>query len=182
MKFNKGDKLKVVRGCGNQLVEGSIVTVYSHRNWVYLQDEDGEEEEDGWAQTRFELVEKHISMQEQYEEAVKNIGRNVSWNDRDFGAIHGVGIATTSSVIYKGYSEAVIERLENDGVDFCVFYIANSGSNTFPVKDATIYDVVEVELNSQYKANVSKDTIVVGCQTFPVSILDKLNEAYAKVK
>jgi hypothetical protein len=41
---------------------------------------------------------------------------------------------------------------------------------------------VKVVLNSQYTAEVSKDSIVVGCQTFPIEILDELIEARNKLK
>lgn len=41
---------------------------------------------------------------------------------------------------------------------------------------------ISVELNSTHTAVVSKDTIVVGCQTFPISILDKLIEARDAIK
>lgn len=36
---------------------------------------------------------------------------------------------------------------------------------------------MEVKLNSEYTAIVSKKEIKVGCQTFPIDILDKLCEA-----
>ncbi len=39
----------------------------------------------------------------------------------------------------------------------------------------------EVRLNSKYDAVVTKDTVTVGCQTFPISILDKLVEAREKL-
>ncbi len=41
---------------------------------------------------------------------------------------------------------------------------------------------VEVKLNDEYTAVVTKDTIVVGCQTFPISALTALNEAVNKLK
>jgi hypothetical protein len=36
---------------------------------------------------------------------------------------------------------------------------------------------IKVKLNSKYDAIVSKDSIVVGCQIFPISILDDLVKA-----
>lgn len=41
---------------------------------------------------------------------------------------------------------------------------------------------VEVELNSEYTAKVYKDKIEVGCQTFPITIIDKLAEASRKIQ
>ncbi len=40
----------------------------------------------------------------------------------------------------------------------------------------------EVVLNDNHTAIVTKDTIKVGCQAFPISVLDALNKAYEKVK
>ena len=40
---------------------------------------------------------------------------------------------------------------------------------------------VEVVLNSDYTAVVTKDTITVGCQKFPIAVLQKLLEAQLKV-
>ena len=36
---------------------------------------------------------------------------------------------------------------------------------------------VKIELNSEYTATITKDTVKVGCQIFPISIIDKLVEA-----
>ena len=40
----------------------------------------------------------------------------------------------------------------------------------------------EVKLNDSHSAQVYKDKIVVGCQTFPVEIMDKLRDAWESVK
>lgn len=44
-----------------------------------------------------------------------------------------------------------------------------------------VVDNVKVKLNDDYDAIVSKDTIEVGCQTFPISILDELVEARKQI-
>jgi len=66
------------------------------------------------------------------------------------------------------------------------FIILVSGTLNVPMTDditivpdkPTEYDV---KLNSEYTAKVTKDTIEVGCQTFPVSILKDLREAHNKL-
>lgn len=40
---------------------------------------------------------------------------------------------------------------------------------------------VVVPLNDEYSATVSANSIIVGCQIFPIDVLDKLNEARTKV-
>lgn len=45
----------------------------------------------------------------------------------------------------------------------------------------TFKNSVEVKLNSEYKALVTKETITVGCQTFDVGILDQLVAAHKEV-
>ena len=49
-------------------------------------------------------------------------------------------------------------------------YWAGSGTGDF-----------EVKLNDEYVAKVYKEKIVVGCQTFPPTILDKLYEAHESI-
>jgi hypothetical protein len=41
---------------------------------------------------------------------------------------------------------------------------------------------VEIRLNSRYKAIVSKDGITVGCQKFPLTVIDQLTKAQAELQ
>lgn len=41
---------------------------------------------------------------------------------------------------------------------------------------------IEIKLNDEYTAIVSKDNVKVGCQTFPLSVITKLYNAVEKMK
>lgn len=41
---------------------------------------------------------------------------------------------------------------------------------------------IQVQLNSLYTAYVTKDHVKVGCQTFPMSVMDKINDAIQRVR
>ncbi len=68
--------------------------------------------------------------------------------------------------------------LVNDEVvanGFCVCVRDNCYS--VPINMIELIKDVKVTLNSKYNATVTKETITVGCQTFPVSILKDLQTA-----
>jgi hypothetical protein len=46
--------------------------------------------------------------------------------------------------------------------------------------DSTL--VIKVKLNDSYTADVSKEGIQVGCQTFPLSIIQELSAAFIKIE
>jgi len=55
------------------------------------------------------------------------------------------------------------------------------GQETEWVEFASDSDVVKIQLNSDYTAEVSKDGIKVGCQTFPLEVVKQLAAAVKKV-
>lgn len=55
------------------------------------------------------------------------------------------------------------------------------GQETEWVKFASDSDVVTIQLNKAYTAEVSKDGIKVGCQTFPLEVVKQLAAAVKKV-
>jgi hypothetical protein len=76
--------------------------------------------------------------------------------------------ATSSSTL-------VFDYFQKNG--FCVAVVGEYF--TIPVDQVVLAkDSIEVPLNDTYNANVYKDKIVVGCQTFPISILDELVAAH----
>lgn len=48
--------------------------------------------------------------------------------------------------------------------------------------DKYITKKIAVKLNDEYTAEVFKDKVVVGCQTFPIDIIQKLLDAYLTIK
>lgn len=86
-------------------------------------------------------------------------------------------------VFPKGYKDIhgdsydYIQNVEND---FAVILVTN-GCSHLPVDRVKLDDTRTVELNSEYNAKVTTDTIEVGCQKFPISILDALNKAHEEL-
>lgn len=131
-----------------------------------------------------------ITIDEQIALAKSFIGKTVQSNPK--GETRGV--AVSYSVIYdleKYYAnheleshDAVQKVFDRDG--FVVLLEWYDPDNTFCGN--SVLNVIEcpkeeiVKLNDNYQAVVSKDTIKVGCQTFPVSILDELKEAHKKLQ
>jgi hypothetical protein len=70
----------------------------------------------------------------------------------------------------------------------CIDAWDKSSQPTTPTLSAFIAAIADyrqpvfVQLNEKHKAKVSKDSIEVGCQTFPHSIVKDLADAIAKVK
>jgi hypothetical protein len=71
--------------------------------------------------------------------------------------------------------------------DVSVFIRFNVGCNV-PIRDLHSYRVVypalteKVKLNKNYDAIVSKTDVVVGCQTFPISVVEKILEVSKKLQ
>lgn len=90
------------------------------------------------------------------------------------------------SIRYKGDGKApavVSNFINRNNRQFCV--TLSDGESYVPYELLMVKpkkEFVEVELNSRYTAEVYKDKIVVGCQTFPTSILDKLADALEEIE
>jgi len=76
-------------------------------------------------------------------------------------------------------------RLDGSGLDW---WIRRNNSEEVTVqkfiqlmKEARVEVIEKVKLNDDYTAEVSKDGVKVGCQKFPLSIIDDLSAAKAKI-
>lgn len=79
-------------------------------------------------------------------------------------------------VYFKGQkkSGSINEYLETH--DICV--AVSGGVYTIPVELVEIVpESIEVKLNEKHSAKVFKDKVAVGCQTFPITIIDDLKKA-----
>lgn len=177
-----GTEVKATEG-GWDLIKGNIykLTQDSHINrgkMVYTIRDEKEiyEYDSSW----FEIVEEsRPSMEEQVALAKSYIGKEVlSGPDRI--RIQRV-IVIINEADARNSSQVVLKDFDKHG--YC---IAIKGSCfTVPVLSVQLAPVEPpfkmVELNSTYTAKVTKDTIEVGCQTFPISILDELIAAHESI-
>lgn len=114
-----------------------------------------------------------------YSQPCSYIGKNIQWkNDNPRKVI--------------GFSEYEPDHFRSIAVNDYAFNNKNfivlicEGNYSYPMCDkVTIVPdkptSIAVKLNDSYEAVVTKDSIKVGCQTFPISILKELNEAAAKL-
>jgi len=82
------------------------------------------------------------------------------------------------SARYSSLSTNKIRSLK-DG-ELAIIVNSESGGNLPLDSIEEIPQSYDVKLNHEYTATITKDTIKVGCQTFPISILDKLQDARKK--
>lgn len=97
-----------------------------------------------------------------------------------FDMIHG----NTSVGLYTNMYQQLYPNICLD--DYGIVYGSmGDGEYTWPEDATEIIEYIKkgckppvtVKLNDKYDAIVSKDTVVVGCQTFPIDIIDKLVKA-----
>lgn len=78
----------------------------------------------------------------------------------------------------KVCSDVVFQQLETDDV----VVVVSDDDFSYPVEMVKLAPICKkVKLNDKYDAVVYQDKIIVGCQTFPIGILDELNDAYADI-
>jgi hypothetical protein len=158
------------------LVVGNTYTVDKVDVWdkpvVYLKDCGGRP----YYASYFSLV-KNRSMEEKLEIAKSYIGKTVKikTNTTKF-TVKKVNIVLDhhDAELLKVGSMVVLEEISNVGYAVVV----SDDSVAYPVLSVEPVEEVEVRLKNNYSAIVSKDTIKVGCQTFPSSILEELMTAY----
>lgn len=184
-KFKVGDRVRVVKdGETANIKSGEIYTVIKVTEHevkkacygVYINASSRYFYED-----RFEPENEYMTIEKQLKKANELIGKDVITLDtkRRYTVSHA-GIMTPKDPNLSKVSDNVIKEAKKSG--YCV-YVGNTIYSTHienvyvPVPDPE----AKVKLNDTYEAIISKDTIKVGCQTFPISILADLNDAYASL-
>lgn len=172
--FKKGDKLRVIDEDRPRLKLGDIVEILQDQNFraTILIDNNGNQE--WWFPSRFELVNIRPSMEKQVELAQSLIGKTVKSPGGKVFKVVNVGVRVPKDD--SNMTTITIDNVVNQ-YGFCVYVCGTDAK--FDVMSVTIIpDYVSVELSKGYKAIVKKDTIQVGCQIFPISILEELNKAH----
>jgi hypothetical protein len=146
--------------------------------WKYYENNDPM----GWAGTEYaELVLiDRPSLEEQIKLAKSMVGKEFIWGDSPFKATEW---KITNSLSSRVHSGSVYDEVAEFGV--CV-YLQSVGGMQCPVLCEDLIEVIkpkfiEVTLNGTYNAKVYEDKIEVGCQTFPISILEDLVKASREI-
>ena len=172
-----GDKVKCIK-LDARLTIGEVYTIraiggYQNRPTLYT-DELGSME---YYQDHFELVELVMTVEEQVNLAKSLLGKEVFSKLGTRIVVEDIEVFLTKK---RAYSSTALcgKAFDKDG--FAV--VVKGCGYTVVVKDVVIPpDHAIVKLNDNYDAKITKDTIEVGCQTFPISILDELVAALKKL-
>jgi len=187
MTFKKGDKIrrKVEYLQVNDWKHGRSILIVNndqyHDGTVYFT-VNGHDSLNSIYSEYFELA-KEMTIEDQITFANTLIGK------KSLKSIHTsiyldwipVGIRIyTGNCNYEDSSGSVMEYMKTH--DVCVALIDENNYKSYPV--ALIEPPVEsvtVKLNDVYTVEVTKNSITVGCQTFPVSILEDLIKAHKQL-
>ena len=123
----------------------------------------------------FEMVKDDWTLEEQIAYAKSCIGKTFLFHQSDKRKIVSMGVAC--QVDYLNLPSLINDELCDKGT--CVYLVDNMGSKISVNNDSykEVPTFIEVELNDDYTAKVYKNSIEVGCQTFPIGIIAKLRQA-----
>jgi len=125
----------------------------------------------------FVIVEDEISMEEQVKLAKSYIGKTVVSKKGSKFKVEEVLVIIDDNQLSK-----VSITVHNYYRDNKYAIIVKNDMYSNPITEVTLAPAEKiVKLNASYDAIVTKETIQVGCQTFPISILDELVEAKNKL-
>lgn len=167
--FKVGDKVKCIdnTNAANSLTVGGIYTVAKivECNRICL----AIDEIYGWYPTRFKKVEEVEEVEDTYIK-LENVNITTTrWYVKN-PVINGSYI--TYEVAYRVSNSGTIPLSSSSHI-----ILDDLKFNTCSKKEFDGFGAIKVELNSEYTAIVSKDKIVVGCQTFSVDIVKDLVKA-----
>lgn len=174
--MKKGDKVrvKVGQGYADKLLVGSIHTVYTvDNNRVYLL------KDEWWHIDRFELVAS--GLEAELELARSFVGKKVTRKDGNSSfVVNSAHVVIAESSRDVNASSLVVDEVAKHG--YCVYVMGKNNHNLeiqIPLYNVDLYKDMEVEiqLNDDYKAIVTKKEIKVGCQTFDPSVVEQLAAA-----
>jgi len=120
-----------------------------------------------------------MSIEEQIKLALSLVGKRIKKGGSCPFTVEYMGVASND---YQGrsFSESILNHINKQSI--CVYVGSDTLGMNIPVADAVIVpDEEVVKLNETYSAIVTKDAIVVGCQTFNPDILKTLKEAHTRV-
>ena len=177
-KFKRGDKV-ITDGSNHLLSVAGVYTVdtyheYDQEVWLV--------ETNGWYPiSMFELYNedpkpstKASEIITKYRYAEFLVGKKVTAVGREV-VVESVGLDLSPHD-----NQSNLTRAEYDKLGYSVY--VKYDSCRVPVDQVKLIEHIDVKLNKSYTAKVNAETITVGCQTFPVSILADLSKAVEQFK
>lgn len=123
---------------------------------------------------------KDLDLADHIKKAQAFLNKKVYVVNKDGRKHENFDIPTFITVAYKFQDVSNNSQLTNEYLqdhDFCVVLNAGTSIN-FPYTSVVLAPSSKtVKLNGKYEAEVYQDKIVVGCQTFPITILKELDDA-----
>jgi len=120
-----------------------------------------------WDANRFEVIEEVPEYLEQFKNARKYIGKEMTYE----GYPHKI---ENIQLIHKDDAKSIAVRAYCEKHEFCVIAEWNSGVSSAPFEDMTLLpDYKELQVGD-YEAKIYSDKIVVGCQTIPISTVEEI--------
>lgn len=170
--FKEGDKVKCVDASSHSYLKfGEIYTITKYSlvcdNEVFVKNEKGLES-GSYYQCRFAHIKPKQTIEEQLKYAKSLVGRTVKYNISKPSKSNASITVESYNIIISGVSSGCVDSVvERDG--YCVYI--SSGVFSIPIECVTkiMPDYKELKLNDQYTANVYKDKVEVGCQTFTIN-------------
>lgn len=178
--FKVGDKVRAIDNAQHYFdfkigATGVVCEAITDRVKVIFDSSD--DNWDGWMYpSRFELIKDVRIMEEDLALARTFLNKDViSCQGGNKFTVKSIRLFVKEDDSIRKSTEAVKREVEKHG--FCVALIGSIYE--IPVSNAIAPPTSKtVKLNDTYDAVVSKDTITVGCQTFPIGKLRELQEAF----
>ena len=139
-------------------------------------------EDVGWDMDKFELILDDATLEGQLQGCVDIIGKRVEYfmdGELECDVVLSFQVVTKFENL-KDYSDMVQDALQN-AIAVVVLFGEMGMNIPYTAVTRIKEESITIKLNETYKAEVFKDKIVVGCQTFPINILDQLMDAYDKL-
>ena len=114
--------------------------------------------------------------------AISLIGKKVKIIDNFTHTVVGFEVISINPAFYNNYSPLSQEKIITLKKGETTVILKFSGGGNAPLESVELVpEFYELKLNASYTAIVTKETIKVGCQTFPITILKQLQELHNKL-
>ena len=172
-EFKVGDSVRCIGGDFYYITIGKVYVIIQlgSDNTIYIRDNDNDEA--SYGPEYFELVDEYsTNLLEKLNIAKSYIGKSVTYlSGGNSLTIQKVELVTLESEL-KNYSTHIESQFRKDG--YAVVMIGNGGSIAFENIVKIVEKSSKLVLNKEYTAIVYKDRVEVGCQTFPISVVENI--------
>jgi hypothetical protein len=188
-RYKEGDILKCVNDVDTNgyLTYGGTYTFIKYASYPddhVMVEYNGKPSSAAWRADRFEPVvvastfpekEKTLSMEEQFKLAKSLVGRRVYYSSNTVDIWFTAAQALIYTEDFQVGRSSKLVREEFDKTGWVVVLVGDN--NEVPVGQVKESTSIVVKLNDKYEAVIDERTVVVGCQTFPHSVIAEIQAA-----